>query len=113
VTENDILSTLEEIYTNEKLTEENKFNSKEKFKAKKSMSNNDCEVIENILTPEIDDIIEENESPCVFKQSAKRKYTVINTEKKIVSGLVIKNNYNAIIQIPIYLCLLKSLNYPL
>lgn len=98
MTENEILSTLEEIYIDEKMSEENKFNSTEKCKATKPKSNNNCEIIEKIITPETDNSVEENESPSIFKQSTKRKYTVINMEKKIVSELVIKNNYNTIIK---------------
>lgn len=93
MTETDILTTLKEIYAEEIISEENKQKNKRQCKAEKSVLDND---FEKILTPDIDDVVEENESPCVFKQSAKRKYTVINTEKKVISGLVIKNNYNEI-----------------
>lgn len=89
VTEDDILSTLEEMYTNEKIFEGKETNSIDKNQAKKSISKKDCEIITKVLTPEIDNIKVEIESPSIFKKSTKRKYTVLNTEKQIVSGLVI------------------------
>lgn len=88
MTEEDILNTLEEIYTNEKISEVDDFDTKKKTQ---STYHKDNTVIENyILTPEIDNITVENETPNIFKQSTKRKYTVINPEKQIISGLVIK-----------------------
>lgn len=86
MTEDIVLSTLEEIYTNEKMSEENEINSKQNSLFEKSMSKKHEEIIEKyVLTPEIDDIVVENETPNIFKQSTKRKYTVINPEKQVVS----------------------------
>lgn len=89
MTEEDILNTLEEIYTNEKISEvDDDIDTKKKTQ---STYHKDHAIIENyILTPEIDNITVENETPNIFKQSTKRKYTVINPEKQIISGLVTK-----------------------
>lgn len=86
VTDDDILSTLEEMYTDEKLSKENKNNFIDENQAKKSVSNKDSDNITKVLTPEIDNITVENESSSVFRKPTKRKYTVLNTEKQIVSG---------------------------
>lgn len=93
MTENDILSTLEEIYENEKVSTI----TNEKHKLKKSITNKNNEIIEKMLSPEIDEITAESETPIVFTQLTKRKYTtVINSEKQVVSGLVIIKNINFI-----------------
>jgi len=81
VTEDDILATFDELDSNEKVC-------KEKNITKKYKSDGCGDLIENILTPEIDEIIIENGTPNVFKQITKKKFTVINPEKQIVSGLV-------------------------
>lgn len=86
VSEENILSTLEEIYSLEQESEEDKNNVNKKYPSRKSLFNNCEEIDKNIITPEIDNIIVESETPNVFKQSSKRKYTVINPEKQIVSG---------------------------
>lgn len=96
VTENDILSTLEEIYENEKVSK-NKTITNEKHQLKKSITNKNNEIIEKVLSPEIDEITAKNEAPIVFTQLTKRKYnTIINSEKQVVSGLVFINNFNSI-----------------
>lgn len=84
MTEEEVLSTLEEIYTSENATEENEANVKKNTLLKKSKKHEDI-IENNVLTPEIDDIVVENETPSIFKQSTKRKYTVINPEKQVVS----------------------------
>lgn len=84
MTEDDILTTLEEIYEDEKVSEEYETDDKEKHHSKKSISNKG----KKILVSEIDDIIAENEEFSSCKKLTKRKHTVIDSEKQIVSGLV-------------------------
>lgn len=82
VTEDDIITTLEEIDENEKILNETVTDIKHVLKKSKK---ND-EIIEKCLVPEIDNAITENEVPAVFKQLTKRKCTVIDSEKQVVSG---------------------------
>lgn len=88
MTEDDIINTLEEIYEDEKVLDETVANNK--HESKNSILKKECKIIENILVPDICDVIATNEVPTGFKQLAKRKCTVIDSEKQIVSGLVIK-----------------------
>lgn len=80
VTEDDIITTLEEIDENETISNENVAYEKSK-KSKK-----DDKIIDKILVPEIDNVITVNEVPTVFKQLVKRKCTVIDSDKQVVSG---------------------------
>jgi len=68
------------------MPEEYETNSKQNSLFEKSINKKHEEIIEKyVLTPEIDDIVVENETPSIFKQSTKRKYTVINPERQVVS----------------------------
>lgn len=80
MTENDILNTLEEIYNNEEVSDKDIIITKDQSKS-------DI-IINNVLTPEFDNNCTV-EIPTVFTQLTKRKSTVLNSEKQIVSGLVI------------------------
>lgn len=86
VTEDDILTTLEEIYEDEKESKEYKTDDEEKYHLKKSKLIRD----KKILVSEIDNVTAQDEEFSNFKQLTKRKHTVIDSEKQIVSGLVIK-----------------------
>lgn len=85
MTEDDILNTLDEIYENEDILEKCDSITEEKHQLEKSPSTKDCKIKNK---PESD--AEENESPSFLKQLTKRKYTVIDPDVQIVSGLVIK-----------------------
>lgn len=89
--ENDILTTLEEIYENEKLSDDKcnikKIQELNNFSPTKN--NKDCEMIEKVLISKIDDVITDHETSSVFEHLNKRKCTFINPEKQVVSGLVI------------------------
>jgi len=87
VTEDDILNTLDEIYENEKVSEKCDI-AEEKHKSTKSTYIKDCKVTDELFKSELD--TDENESPSFLKQLTKRKYTVIDPDVQIVSGLVIK-----------------------
>ncbi|XP_025411225.1 exonuclease 1 isoform X2 [Sipha flava] len=79
VTEDDILNTLEEIYENETYDQDEP-------RPKNSMSKKDKNVVEKILVSEIDNVTAEKEEFPSSKQLTKRKHTVIDSEKQIVSG---------------------------
>lgn len=79
VTEDDILTTLEEIY-------ENETDDQDKPQLKNSMSKKDKNYVEKILVSEIDNATAENEEFPSSKQLTKRKHTVIDSGKQIVSG---------------------------
>lgn len=82
MTEDDIISTLEEIDENEKNSNDTVVH--EKHESKKSKK--DSKIIEKILVPEIGNVTTANEMPTAFKQLSKRKCTVIDSEKQVVSG---------------------------
>lgn len=88
MTEDDILSTLDEIYENENILEKSDIITEEKHQSTKSPSIKDCKIKDKLFKRESD--TEENESPSFLKQLTKRKYTVIDPDVQIVSGLVIK-----------------------
>jgi len=87
VTEDDILNTLDEIYENENILGKCDI-TEEKHQSTKSPSTKDCKFKNKLFKAESD--AEENESPSFLKQLTKRKYTVIDPNVEIVSGLVIK-----------------------
>lgn len=84
VTEDDILSTLDEIYENENILEKSDIITEEKHQSTKSPSIKDCKIKDKLFKRESD--TEENESPSFLKQLTKRKYTVIDPDVQIVSG---------------------------
>jgi len=88
VTEDDILNTLEEIYENENILEKCDSITEEKHQSTKSPCTKDYKIKNKLFKEETD--AEENESPSFLKQLTKRKYTVIDPDVQIVSGLVIK-----------------------
>lgn len=88
MTEDDILNTLDEIYENENTLEKSNVNAEEKYNSTQSSSIKDCKMKDSHFKQESD--TEENESPSFLKQLTKRKYTVIDPDVQIVSGLVIK-----------------------
>lgn len=83
MTEDDILSTLDEIYENENILEKCDVTTEEKYNSTQSPSIKDKHFKQ-------DSDSEENESPSFLKQLTKRKYTVIDPDVQVVSGLVIK-----------------------
>lgn len=87
MTEDDILNTLDEIYENEKVSEKCDI-AKEKHNSTKSTYLKDCKVTDKLFKSELD--TDENDSPSFLKQLTKRKYTVIDPDVQIVSGLVIQ-----------------------
>jgi len=62
--------------------------TEEKHKSTKSTYTKDCKITDESFKSEFN--IDENESPSFLKQLTKRKYTVIDPDVQIVSGLVIK-----------------------
>ncbi|VVC41537.1 Hypothetical protein CINCED_3A009116 [Cinara cedri] len=81
VTEDDILDTLDEIYKNEEISLENEIDIKDKHQLNKSKIN------ENVLTPDFDNLASEIPTEFTeFSELTKRKSTVLNFEKQIVSG---------------------------
>lgn len=66
--------------------------TEEKHQSTKSPSTRDCKIKNKLFKQELDE--EENESPSFLKQLTKRKYTVIDPDVQIVSGLVIKILFN-------------------
>lgn len=92
MTEGDILNTLDEIYENENVTEE-KIVTNEKQKSKTTIKNYNTEHNSLIKkSEEIDDIQQPYTGMLTgLKKLDKRKYTVLNSEKQVVSGLVVQN----------------------
>lgn len=84
MTEDDILNTLDKIYENEKISEKCDI-AEEKHKSTKLTYLKDSD---EVFKSELD--TDEYESPSFLKQLTKRKYTVIDPNVQIVSGLVIK-----------------------
>lgn len=82
MTDDDIMDTLEEIYKNEEMSEKDEIVTKDKHQSKSA------KMIENVLTPEFDNLTAEMSTG--FTQLTKRKYTILNSEKQVLSGLVIK-----------------------
>jgi len=96
VTEDDILNTLEEIYENEKVSDQCDIITNKKHQSTKLTYTKGFRVTDKDSEPELD--TEENESPSFLRKLSKRKYTVIDPDVEIVSGLVIKN-FNSLINI--------------
>lgn len=88
MTEDDILSTLDEIYENENILEKCDVTTEEKYNSTQSPPIKDCQIKDKHFKQDSD--TEENESPSFLKQLSKRKYTVIEPDVQVVSGLVIK-----------------------
>lgn len=79
--EDDILNTLEEIYENE--------NDGNKIVTKENSTNCNIDYIDRIKkSPEINSVQSHTGVLAGLKKSDKRKFTVLNPEKQVVSGLV-------------------------
>lgn len=79
VTDDDIMGTLEEIYKNEEMSEKDEIVTKDIEQTKS---------VKNVLTPEFDNFTAEMSTGST--QMSKRKYTILDSEKQVLSGLVIQ-----------------------